>query len=66
MRDSRGVRKKFPSKCWARARCPNPLEVKVGSGALLGPKHTGLGRDNPSPQKCWGCMPNTLGGGQHA
>lgn len=37
-----------------------PIRGKSGFNALFGPKHTGLGHNNPSPQKCWGICPTPL------
>ena len=52
MRDPCEVQKKLFGKWYARARCMSPLKVKVGSDALLGPKHAGLGRDSLSSRWC--------------
>lgn len=65
LRDPYGVEEKFFGKCWTRTRCQSPLEVKMDSGALLGPKHARLGRDNPILQEMkvgsGTCLdPNTL------
>jgi hypothetical protein len=54
--DPRAVQEKFPYGCWARARCPNPLEVKENLDVLHGSKHVELRHDNPSPRGCWGAF----------
>lgn len=35
MKNPRRVLEKIPKECWARARCPSPLEVKNKTRPLL-------------------------------
>jgi len=53
--------RKNHGECWARARCPNPLEVKVDLSVLPGPKFTRLKHGSPSTRGCWGVCPTLTG-----